>query len=489
MSSASACDRAGQPAVGEHRRVDAADDRRAGRRVRAPWSWRGPRSTSCRAASGSRVEQLVGHARGSSPSATSRAWAPSCRSRSIRRSSAAEWSTRLGAGLGERLRPAARAARCARRLSNHRSIADRARMSGPIAEPPEGRRSRPARSSSTHEQRRARSRRCSATQQPGQVAPGHRVAWPSRRAAGHEPPRRRGRYGGGSGVPSTRPPSRRCRLASHRVAGTRHAAGAGGRPRSRRARRRRRTRTNSTSAGTASSSCAAAYAVSRSRLGGRSGVVLTGSSCPIAAVADSGARHHPGPGPGAPDPTAPRSRGWSDPENHDPRGDVMSPNRTAWPSPDPQAARWSATHPWRAIARLARASSRSPSGWPSPVPTDGDHRRRLPARRVRPRRRDGRRGRPRRARRRERPDHRRAATGRSTRPRPTAAAAELRRRRCAPSTASTQVAEPQWNPDRSALLIVGPARAATRTTPAPLAGRHRRASQADHPDLRGPRGR
>ena len=69
-----------------------------------------------------------------------------------------------------------------------------------------------------------------------------------------------------------------------------------------------------------------------------------------------------------------------------------------------RAARWSATHPWRAIlawlvfvlVAVGLADRRT---------DPGDHRRRLPARRVGPRRRHGARRRARVAHDRERPDH------------------------------------------------------------------------------------
>ena len=100
MSSASAC--TARPARG---RPGPADGCRgpptAGRRGPRP-SWLAPHAGSAGRPRGrgphisSAMPRLI-------PRATSRACAPSCRSRSIRRSSVAEWSMRLRAGLGQRL--------------------------------------------------------------------------------------------------------------------------------------------------------------------------------------------------------------------------------------------------------------------------------------------------------------------------------------------------------------------------------------------------
>ena len=91
MGEGQRCDPAGQPAVGEHRRMDAAHQRaQFGQRGASRTA--GPRRSARRRPPG-RGRPVPAPVRGSSPRATSWACAPSCRSRSIRRSSAAEWST------------------------------------------------------------------------------------------------------------------------------------------------------------------------------------------------------------------------------------------------------------------------------------------------------------------------------------------------------------------------------------------------------------
>ena len=146
-----------------------------------------------------------------------------------------------------------------------------------------------------------------------------------------------------------------------------------------------------------------------------------------------------------------------------------------------RAARWSATHPWRAILGLARPGRRRGRAGDR-RPDRGDHRRRLPARRVRPGRRDGRRGRPRRPRRRERPDHatRRRTPGRA-RPREAAAARRARGADRA-STASTRSPSRSGTPTgRRYLVSVQLAR--DHEDAGAAAGRSRPRSRPTIPDL------
>ena len=85
-------------------------------------------------------------------------------------------------------------------------------------------------------------------------------------------------------------------------------------------------------------------------------------------------------------------RRWRGPETSRRRGAAMSDPPSCLSRLPLRAARWSATHPWRAIgawfAFVAIAVALA-----ALVPTQADHRRGLPARRVRPGGRDGR-GRP-----------------------------------------------------------------------------------------------
>ena len=100
MSSASACTAPASPrSASTGGWMPRTTDRRSPRA--APVVARASRRI-CWAASGSRPSISSAMPR-LMPSATSRACAPSCRSRSIRRSSVAEWSMRLRAGLGQRL--------------------------------------------------------------------------------------------------------------------------------------------------------------------------------------------------------------------------------------------------------------------------------------------------------------------------------------------------------------------------------------------------
>ena len=155
---------------------------------------------------------------------------------------------------------------------------------------------------------------------------------------------------------------------------------------------------------------------------------------------------------------------------------------------DPRrAARWSATHPWRAILAWLAFVLVAVGLAIAVIPTERDHGRRLPARRVRPRRRDGAPGRARRRPRRERPDHRaRDGCARHSAP-PTQAARAPPGPDARRSTGSTRSPQPQWNADRSALLI-SVQLTRDRTTPR-RCRTSPRASQARPPRPAGPRGR
>ena len=172
-------------------------------------------------------------------------------------------------------------------------------------------------------------------------------AQPTRRATG--PPARAGAVL--RGEPACRapvPPSSGAGSASHRVAGI--VTSSTGIPMTISARPPPTAfRMNSTSAGTASTSCAAAYAVMRSRLGGVGTVPtswLTGCILPDRRPASGGAGTTPvrvlAPLIGA------AFCRWIEviPERH--RGDVMSDRNPLTQIPI-RAARWSATHPWRAM--------------------------------------------------------------------------------------------------------------------------------------------
>ena len=474
--------RAGQAAVGEHRRVDAADHRRAGRRAPRRWC-RGPRASSLRAASGSSVEQSRRPCRGSCrarPAGPGRRRAGRARSGAARRPSGRRVSAR------DTVRSATRCSSVSvcPGLRKNRSIAARARMIVRRAVPPD-----PGghdEDQQQHgEQRRATKPSGDRGQRPGQVAPGHRVARP--------------RSGGGASSAGPRSAAARTvrrapgcvaaierwRSASHRSAGTLTsrigmptAMIASAAPST--------TKTNTTIVGTEQQPAEPARTpVQPPR---RRPFRVHGSILPDRGRRDSGPRSTPvrvlapltggrGSAEGSVHHRFPGSRDPNRGDRHD--ATPSAPSRCAPPAGAPPT-RGARSLGWLAFVALA-------VGLAIAVPTHETDRRRLPAGRVRPRRRDGRRGRPRRARHRERPDHRpgrRAAgrhRGRGRRGRSWSPA-------CAAVEGVDEVAEPQWSPDRSALLVSVAAR--------PRPGRRRRRCRtsprrwpAEHPGPGGPRGR
>ena len=170
--------------------------------------------------------------------------------------------------------------------------------------------------------------------------------------------------------------------------------------------------------------------------------------------ADSGARSTPGRGPATPDRTRRRSARTGSHRPIPPRpGARHVAVTTTRSSPHPAPRRPLERHPPLARdPRLARASSSSPSAWPSPSPprrpTDADYRLGESGRADAMRRRR----RPRRPGHRERPDHR-AATARPRPGRGRGRGRRARRRRWRALDGVDEVAEPQWSPDRSALLV------------------------------------
>ena len=202
----------------------------------------------------------------------------------------------------------------------------------------------------------------------------------------------------------------------------------------------RRRATNSTSAGTRQQQLQGGVPRHPQAAGVRHGVQC--SSDPTAA--DSGPRPTSDPGPAAPDPTRRLAR-LDESRNAPTRGarHVTSSAPSRPRRPGAAARRALERHPSvardRRLVRVRRDRRRARR----PDPDQADHRRRLPARRVRPRRRDGG-GRPLRRRPgRERPDHRPAT---AARPPPTEVAQAAAQLAGATSPAST--ASPRW-PRRS----------------------------------------
>ena len=310
-------------------------------------------------------------------SATSRAWAPSCRSRSIRRSSAAEWSTASARRLGEHLDPLLEASRCA--VAEQRPV-DRATAVRMIGSIPNHQRTPVTTSTSSSTSTISDDHQADGDRRPaiqtrsrqviGSVSPSRR-AGPAGRRSGS------GRYGGGT-VDAQHP-------ARDRAVPVGQPADQPGRQRPR---RRMPTQTTTSSAADHEEHEAEHQRHERqhllrrrtpsaaSRLGAAS--VATCSSCPIAAA---------GGGAGSilarvlallTGGAAPRSDRVLRPLTCGPQPGDCSHDEPNSPRLVPlRAARWSAPTPG-ARSSAGSPSSRSPSAWPSlsrprrpPTPTTG----------------------------------------------------------------------------------------------------------------------
>ena len=366
MSSASACTAPASPrSASTGGWMPRTTDRRspsAAPVVAAPRAGAAGRRSGSRAHSSSAMPRLI-------RSATSRACAPSCRSRSIRRSSAAEWSTRLGAGLGQHPRPAARAARCARGSASDRSSAagrhDRRR-----AEPPQ--RPRHDQHEQQHHEQREREADGGGDQpRRGRARSSGRRPRPRRRSS-TAPSADRGRPAG-RGARGPRPAIARCRSAIHRTLGAPPAGAGSRRPRAP-SRRRPPPGRGPRSSGTASSSCAgrtpSAAAGSR-RAVRRHAPILTdpGASATVGLSP-------PRPGSGAPDRRPGGARLEHRPDHPTERSTVMTADLLL---PDPAAGRALERH--APVARDRRLAGWSSSRWARDGRPDArDGGRRLPDR-------------------------------------------------------------------------------------------------------------